>query len=195
MQASPWGGHGQGHQRAHLAPSTAGAISYALSLTAYHIARDHMYAQDPKYFCMRGSPCSPLDCWNSAITLKASEVPGHHHCVPLSRVTPALCLSGGVEACCETTGTVEDPWGVPPPHARQVGTTAAAPGLTWSTYSKSSTSRQKKKEYFGSPKYKLSSSLMENYDGDRLDFSSPLAIRILISLGPIWHLWTTFHMV
>lgn len=87
------------------------SISFCLPLTMYH--KTICMPRTPKYFCMRGSLHSPLDCWKSAIPLKASEVPGHHESAPPSRVTPALCLSGWVEACCAITGTVEDPWRTP----------------------------------------------------------------------------------
>ena len=87
------------------------SIPSRLPLTTYHTTI--CMPRTPKYFCMRGSPYSPLDCWKSAITLKASEVHGHHQSASLSQVTPAVCLSGWVEACCEITGTVEDPQRTP----------------------------------------------------------------------------------
>lgn len=75
------------------------SIPSRLPLTTYH--KTICMPRTPKYFCMRGSPYSPLDFWKSAITLKASKVHGHHQSASLSRVTPAVCLSGWVEACCE----------------------------------------------------------------------------------------------
>ena len=147
-----------------LPPPTS--IPSCLPLTTYH--KTICIPRTPKYFCMRGSPYSPLDCWKWAITLKASKVHRQHQGVPPSRVTPAVCLSGWVEACCEMAGIVEDPRRTPLTKCWAGGHQGCySRGWLGTVHSKSSSSK-KKKEYFGSLKYELSSSLIENYYRDRL---------------------------
>lgn len=67
------------------------------------------------------------------------------------------------------------PGGLPPPNAGQVGTKATVPGADLELCIQNH-HHSKKKEDFGSPKDKLSSSLIENYHRDRLFFSPHLAI-------------------
>ena len=154
-------------------PTTTPSFHFLL-LTAYHVSQNHMYAQDPKIFLHEGFPAQPSGLL---------EV-GHHSQSFRSPWTPSECPSKPSDTCSLPVwmggSLLWDHWhsGRPPENSlnQMVGRWASRPslqGLTWSTIFKIII--LKKKKHFGSPIYKLSSSLIENDYKDRLSFTSHLA--------------------
>lgn len=173
LQASPWKAKGKNANMSAWLPTTTTNFHFFL-LTTYHVSQNHMYAQDPKIFLHEGFPAQPSGLL---------EI-GHPSQSFRSPWTPWECPSKPSDTCSLPVwmrrSLLWDHWhsGRPPKNSlnQMVGRWAPRPslrGLTWSTIFKN---HNPKKKYFGSPVYKLSSSLIENDYRDRLCFSSHLAI-------------------
>lgn len=91
---------GSQHHQHHLPHSSA----YHLP----HITRPYV-CPGPQIFLHEGFPIQPSGWLELSHGSQSFPSPWTPSSAPLSRVTPALCLSGWVEACCEMTGTVADP--------------------------------------------------------------------------------------
>lgn len=88
------------HHQHHLPHSSAHHLP--------HITRPYV-CPGPQIFLHEGFPIQPSGLLELSHRSQSFPSPWTPPSAPLSRVTPALCLSGWVEACCEMTGTVADP--------------------------------------------------------------------------------------
>lgn len=161
-----------GGQWARPAPANAASDSQPLPLSTY--CGSICVPETPRHFCMRCSPHGPLPRWSSAIALKAPAVPGRPS-EPSDTCSPPVWTVKPAETSLAPWWTPREP---PQPNAGREGAKAAAQGPAGRSHSESPLAGKKKKnnpkQYFGSPNYELPSSLIENYYGDRPDFTPPL---------------------